>query len=137
MPILVLTMYEKSAGKGARHAWTSKTTSIGALSYIAVKCYQHTCNRQFRPMECVGTRTTYFSHLPSLAFLCVVPQSAVQHFPSSHFLELKPGPSYDIFHGLLSEKGAVLVAIKDLLRPARKRRVEPGAAFKLVEDGDE
>ena len=70
----VITLYEKSAGKGARHAWTSKATSIGALSYIAVQCYEHILSRQlpyrFRPMECVATRTRRFSLLPSLAFLC-------------------------------------------------------------------
>ena len=85
-------------------------------------------------MECMGTRTTCFSHVPALAFLCVVPQSAVQRFPSSHFIELKPGPSYDIFCALLSERDAVLVAVKNLLRPSRKRRVEHGA---FIEDGDE
>ena len=40
--ISVLTMDEKSAGKGARHAWMSKATSIGALSYLAVQYYEHT-----------------------------------------------------------------------------------------------
>ncbi|KAI0279247.1 hypothetical protein BC826DRAFT_975995 [Russula brevipes] len=43
----VLTMYEKQIGKGANHAWTSSAMSIGSLSYIAVQCYQHTCQCQF------------------------------------------------------------------------------------------
>ena len=38
----VLTMYEKSGAKGARHSWTSSTTTISTISYLAVWCYQHT-----------------------------------------------------------------------------------------------
>ena len=122
----VLTMYEKSAGKGARHAWTSSATSIGALSYIAVQCYQHTRQRQFRPMECVVTRTTCFNHLPSLSFLCGVPQSSVRPSSSGHFVELQSGVFCDIFHALLSEKdaAAVLAAVRGLLRPSRRNRHE-------------
>ena len=58
-----LTLYEKSAGKGARRAWASEATLIGALSYIAVECYEHIQSRQssywFCPMgrECVVART--------------------------------------------------------------------------------
>ncbi|KAI9443778.1 hypothetical protein H4582DRAFT_2053569 [Lactarius indigo] len=71
----VLTMYEKSGAKNAKHSWTSSTTSIGALSYLAVRCYQHIRQRQFRTMECMATRTMRFAHLSSLAFLCIVPPS--------------------------------------------------------------
>ncbi|KAH9009751.1 microtubule associated protein-domain-containing protein [Lactarius deliciosus] len=67
----VLTMYEKSGAKNAKHSWTSSTTSIGALSYLVVWCYQHIRQRQFRTMECMATRTMHFAHLPSLAFLCM------------------------------------------------------------------
>ena len=120
----VLTMYEKSAGKGARHAWTSSATSIGALSYIAVQCYQHTRQRQFRPMECVVTRATRFNHLPSLAFLCGVPQSSIQPSSSGRFVELQSGVFCDIFHTLLSEKDAVFAAVRGLLRPSRRNQTE-------------
>src|SRR6266581_1538353 len=108
----VLTLYEKSAGKGARHAWTSKATSIGALSFIAVQCYEHIQSRQlqyrFRPMECVATRTRRFKLLHSLAFLCVVPPSSLEHVPSGDIIKIRPGPFVDIFHALLSEQEAVL-----------------------------
>ena len=43
----VLTMYEKSSTKAVKHSWTSSTTSIGALSYLVVWCYQHTQQQQF------------------------------------------------------------------------------------------
>ena len=117
-------MYEKSAGKGAKHAWTSSATSIGALSYIVVRCYQHTRQQQFRPMECVATRTTRFIHLHSLAFLCIVPKRSVQWSSSGRFIELKLGPFCDIFHTLLSEKDAVCAAVRGLLKPSRRHRVE-------------
>jgi hypothetical protein len=122
----VITMYEKSAGKAARHAWTSKSTSIGAISYIAVQCYEHTRQRRFRPMECAATRTARFHHLPAFAFLCLVPQSSVRHTSSgsSDFIELQPGAFCDIFHLLLSERYAVLSAASGLLVPTRKNRLE-------------
>ena len=126
-------MYEKSNGKGARHAWTSSTMSIGALSYIAVQCYQHARQRQFRPMECAATRTTHFSHLPSLAFLCLVPQSSVRHSSSGRFVELQLGLFCDIFHTLQSEKDAVLAAVRGLLRPSRKNQPETNV---YIEDED-
>ena len=120
----VLTLYEKSAGKGARHAWTSKATSIGALSFIAVQCYEHIQSRQsqyrFRPIECVATRTRRFNLLPSLAFLCMVPLSSLEHVPSSDILKIRPGPFVDIFHALLSEQEAVLASARVLLGPTSK-----------------
>jgi hypothetical protein len=132
-PLLVLTMYEKSTGKGARHAWTSSANSIGALSYITVRCYEHTRQRQFRPMECMATRTTCFNHLPALSFLCIIPQISVRQSSGSsgRFVELQPGPSSDIFHGLLSEKDALFPAVRGLLRPSRKHR---DAFIQQVED---
>ncbi|KAH9163570.1 hypothetical protein EDB89DRAFT_1859881 [Lactarius sanguifluus] len=117
----VLTMYEKSSGKGAKHSWTSSTASIGALSYLAVQCYQHTRQCQFRAMECTVTQTARFTHLPSLAFLCIVPNGIVRRrSTTSHFLELLPGPFEHIFQGLNLEKDLVLAAVKGLLRPSRK-----------------
>ena len=129
----VLTMYEKSGAKGAKHSWTSSTTSIGAISYLAVRCYQHTRQRQFRAMECVVTRTTQFTHLPSFAFLCIVPQGMIRRSSSSHFLELLPGPFETMFQDLIANKQAVVGAVKGLLRPSRKSRV--GAA-NAVDDDD-
>lgn len=73
-------------------------------------------------MECVLTRTTQFTHLPSFAFLCIVPQGMIRQIrPSSsnHFLELLPGPFEDILQGLNTDKQAVIVAVKKLLRPSR------------------
>ncbi|KAH9013376.1 hypothetical protein EDB83DRAFT_2321379 [Lactarius deliciosus] len=74
----VLTMYEKSGVKNAKHLWTSSTTSIGALSYLGVWCYQHIRQCQFRTMECMATRTMRFARLPSLPFLCIAPPSMVR-----------------------------------------------------------
>ncbi|KAN0130677.1 hypothetical protein V8E53_011570 [Lactarius tabidus] len=134
MMVKVLTMYEKSGGKGAKHSWISSTTSIGAISYLAVRCYQHTRQRQFRALECVVTRTTQFSHLPSFAFLCIVPQGMICRLTSNHFLELLPGPFEDILHGLNANKQAVFGAVKELLRPSRKSRVR---AANMIDDEDD
>lgn len=122
----VLTMYEKGAGKGARHAWTPQATSIGGLSYISVQCYEHIPSWQppyrFRLMECVATRTRQFHLLPSLAFLCMVPPDSLERVPFSDIIKIRPGPYSDIFHTLLSEQGVVLSSVGDLLAPPGRRR---------------
>jgi hypothetical protein len=118
----VLTMYEKSGTKGAKHSWTSSVTSIGAISYLVVQCYQHTRQRQFQALECVVTWTTQFTHLPSLAFLCIVPQGMIRRSALSHFLELLLGPFKSILQGLDTDKQGVVLAVKSLLRPSRGGR---------------
>ena len=121
------TLYEKSAGKGARHAWTSRATSIGALSCIAAQCYEHIPSRQlpyrFRPMECVATRTRRFTLLPSLAFLCMAPPSSLERTPLGDIIKICPGAFCDIFHALLSEWDAVLASARVLLGPASKHQL--------------
>jgi hypothetical protein len=133
----VLTMYEKSSAKGAKHSWASTTTSIGAISYLAVRCYQHTRQRQFRAMECVVTRTTQFSHLPSFSFLCIVPQGMIRRSTSSHFLELLPGPFEAILQGLNADKQAVVGAVKALLRPSRKSRAHARDIANAINDEED
>jgi hypothetical protein len=96
-----------------------------------VQCYQHTRQRQFRPMECVATRTMRFSHLSSLAFLCIIPQSSVRRSSSGRFVELQ-GTFCDIFHALLSEREAIITAVRGLMRPSRKRRLET----QVIEDAE-
>ena len=130
----VITMYEKSGGKGARHSWTSLTTSIGALSYLAVQCYQNTWQSQFWAMECVVTRTTRFTLLSSLAFLCIVPQGMVHRSTSNHFIELHPGSFEDIFKRVYSEKNVVLVAVRGLLKPPRANK---HLVANMIEDADD
>ncbi|KAI0301414.1 hypothetical protein BC826DRAFT_1102007 [Russula brevipes] len=122
--VKVLTMYEKGLGKGANHAWTPSAMSIGSLSYIAVQCYEHARQRQFQPMECMATRTMRFTHLPSLAFLCVVPQTSIRQSLSTRFIELQQGQFNDIFQALLSEKDKVISAVHGLLKSSRKKQPE-------------
>jgi hypothetical protein len=74
-------------------------------------------------MECTVTRTTQFTHLPSFAFLCIVPQGMIRRSASSHFLELLSGPFESILQGLNNDKQAVVAAVKGLLRPSRRNRV--------------
>ena len=132
----VITMYKKSSGKGARHSWTSSMTSIGALSYLAVRCYQHTRQRQFWAMECAVTRTIQFTLLPSLAFLCIVPQGMVHRSASNHFIELLPGSFEDIFQHLYSdsEKHVVLGAVRGLLKPPRANKRLAANTIEEVDD---
>jgi hypothetical protein len=133
----VFTLYEKSAGKGARHAWTSKATSIGALSFIAVQCYEHIQSRQsqyrFRPMECAATKTRRFNLLSPHMFLCVVPPSSLEHVPSSDVIKIRPGPYVNIFHALLSEQEAVLESVRVLESMSRRRLANDA----VIEDTEE
>jgi hypothetical protein len=121
-------MYKKRLGKGANGKphmdVICYSESIGSLSYIAVQCYEHTRQRQFRPMECMATRTMRFTHLPSLTFLCIVPPNSIQQSVSTQFIELQQGQFNDIFQALLSEKDKVLSAVHSLLKPSCKKQPE-------------
>ena len=134
----VITFYEKGSGKGARHLWTSKAMTIGALSYIAVQCYEHIQSRQspyrFRPMECVATRTRRFHLLHSLAFLCMVPPSSLEAGPSGDILKLRPGPFSDVFHALLSEQDSVLASVGVLLARTPGHGLGSDAVLEEAED---
>ena len=133
----VLSLYEKGAGKGARHAWTSETTLIGALSYIAVQCYEHIHSRQspyrFRLMEC-ATRTRRFNLLCAFAFLCMVPADSLERVPLGEIIKIRSGPFSDIFHALLSERDAVLASTSLLLRTPYRHRLASDA---VAIEGDE
>jgi hypothetical protein len=122
--LLVLTLYEKGAAKRAKHAWTLSTTSIGALSYIAVRCFQYSRQQQFRAVECVNTHTKRFILLSPFAFLCIIPQNSFRRSSSGRFIELRPGPFWDTFHALMAEKEAILTAVRVLLKPSRQNRME-------------
>ena len=61
-------------------------------------------------------------HLPSFAFLCIVPQGMIRQSASNHFLELLPGPFESILQGLNTDKQGVVLAVKNLLRPSRGGR---------------
>jgi hypothetical protein len=68
------------------------------------------------------TRTTQFTHLPSFAFLCIVPQGMIRRSASNHFLKVLPGPFETILQGLNTDKQAIIVAVKKLLRPSRRNQ---------------
>lgn len=126
MSTSVLALYEKSGGKGGKHAWTSKATSIGALSYIVVQCYEHIQSRQspyrFRLMEC-ATRTRCFNLLPALAFLCMVPADSLECMPLREIIKIQSGPFSDTFRALLSEQEAVLASARVLLGTTHRRQL--------------
>ena len=82
----------------------------------------------------MATRTMHFTHLPSFAFLCMIPQGIVRRSTATQFLELLPGPFENIFHGLISESQAVLTAVGGLLRPSRRNRVVEGTMIDDVDD---
>ena len=100
--------------------------------------YEHIQGRQspyrFRLMECVATRTRRFSLLPSLAFLCMVPLSSIEHMPSIDIIKIRLGPFSDIFCKLLSERVTVLGSTKALLGTTCRRR---HASDTVIEEAEE
>jgi hypothetical protein len=75
-------------------------------------------------MECVNTRTKQFVLLPPSAFLCIIPQNSFCRSSSGRLIKLRPGPFWDTFQGLITEKEAVLAAVRVLLKPPHKNQVE-------------
>ena len=75
-------------------------------------------------------------HLPSLAFLCIVPQGMIHRSDSSHFLELREGPFQLILQGLIADKQSVVLAVKNLLRPSRGGRKDKFFEINTINDED-
>lgn len=62
---LVLTMYTKSDGRGAKHDWTESATSMGALSYLSLQVYAPFFGANYTTAACprLGGLAT-FVHVP-------------------------------------------------------------------------
>ena len=58
----------------------------------------------------------------------------VRRSTTSNFLELLPGPFEHIFQDLNSDKDLVLQAVRDLLRPSRKKK---DLEADMIEDADD
>jgi len=63
----------------------------------------------------------------------MVPQSSIEHAPSSGIIKIRPGPYSDIFCALLSEQGTVISSARALLAPPRSRKLVSDAT---IEEGE-
>ena len=98
----------------------SSTTSIGAVSYLMVWCHQHTQQWQFWALACVVIDTDHTVHTP--------PPLTHSHFSASchwewfvkllQVLVLLPGSFEPILQDLVTDKEAVILAVKGLSWPS-------------------
>ena len=124
----VLTMYEKPPGKGAKHCRTPCATSIGALSYIFCRLFEHSGisrhgHHQFRQAR-TPVKTDRFAHLHAFAFLCIIPDKSLRAPPGSRgaVLELGAGVHGDILKDLMKDREGIERAVQLLINPPRSRK---------------
>jgi len=80
-------LYSKTGGKTSKHADITESSSILAVSYLAVQVLQHNVSRQFSIFTTMPFQTKQFLHLPPHQFLCLV-ESKVHTTPGSSFVEI-------------------------------------------------
>ena len=80
-------MYSKTGGKNGKHADITESSSISAVSYLAVQIFQYNVSRQFSIFTTMPFQTKQFLHLPPHQFLCLV-ESKVLLTPGSPFVEI-------------------------------------------------
>jgi hypothetical protein len=122
----VVTMYNSTGGKGARHAWTASSANIGALSYLSVQTY--TCSWRTRFETVYGaTRlvgSTYnFAHISSDAVLYVLPADGWTASTTNPQAQVNvTAHTLDIFSVLQRATGVILAAHTELRRRRRKEK---------------
>ncbi|KAJ6563087.1 hypothetical protein DFH09DRAFT_920394 [Mycena vulgaris] len=133
----VSSVYSKTAGKNARHAWVSDCSSIAAASNIPTQVYQYMSGaRQFRaiPESLQRLHVPQFALIPSPSFLCLL--SSSQPINSGIRISTSDGALFKKLEGRLS---AIVVAVKSL--GARKMGAGKGkqkaAAQNVGSDGEE
>ncbi|KDQ60091.1 hypothetical protein JAAARDRAFT_45943 [Jaapia argillacea MUCL 33604] len=123
----VLTMYEKGGGKNGKHAWVSSSSTIGAISYLAVQLWHqsHASPRQFRGVHgnLSAAGLIRFAHLPPGSFLSIIPDpsASVNVKDGGRILDLTAACYATLFSKLLEEKAALVTAVKKLNNPRRKK----------------
>ena len=85
-------MYSKTGGKNGKHSAITESSSIAAVSYLAVQLFQYRIARQFRsvPDATAIFQTKQFLLLPSLQFLCLVDTKITAAQLAASFIELTP-----------------------------------------------
>jgi hypothetical protein len=114
---IVIAFYSKTGGKHGKHGSITESTSISAVSYIAVQLFEFMHGRQFRHIPEMTSRlqTKQFAILPSMPFLCLLSVSLKVH-PKSGTLELTQ-EDIDRFKAL--DKGSV--KFQAAMKLSRKR----------------
>ena len=110
---VVVAMYSKTGGKNGKHGAITESSSIAAVSYLAVQLFQYHLARQFRsvPDATAIFQTKQFLLLSSLQFLCLVDTKISPHQLFTSFLELLP-EDVDRYRALREGQKELTTAIK-------------------------
>ena len=71
---VVIALYSKSAGANAKHGSVTNSSSIAAVSNIAVQVFEQMFNRQFRaiPQAMAFFQTKQYALLPQISFISLL-----------------------------------------------------------------
>jgi hypothetical protein len=72
--LAVISIYTKTNGKNAKHAWASDAENICATSYLAIQVFEHMFRHQFRAalQDFTFLQAKRFVLLRPSAFLCTL-----------------------------------------------------------------
>lgn len=62
---LVVTMYSKAAGSGAKHEWLESSHTLGTLSYVTVQVFARMFGLTYSSIACSTLSCETFAHIPS------------------------------------------------------------------------
>ena len=116
----VLAIYSQTGGKNGMHAWQSDSTSIGAVSYLAMQTYEYAYHRNFRGVHQSNAVLQVFSFalVPSDCFLRRL-NGACHLSLDGRTLTLQDTDT-QLFHQLNVKLQDILKAIKALASARRK-----------------
>ena len=106
-------MYSKTGGKNGKHSAITESSSIAAVSYLAVQLFQYRLARQFRsvPDATAIFQTKQFLLLSSLQFLCLVDTKLSSAQLTASFIELS-SEDVDRYRALRDGQKELTAALK-------------------------
>ncbi|PPQ87308.1 hypothetical protein CVT25_002058 [Psilocybe cyanescens] len=109
----VVAMYSKTGGKNGKHSAITESSSIAAVSYLAVQLFQYRLARQFRsvPDATAIFQTKQFLLLSSLQFLCLADTKISAEQLARSFVELTQEDT-DRYRALRDGQKELTAAIK-------------------------
>ncbi|KAF5331103.1 hypothetical protein D9619_006031 [Psilocybe cf. subviscida] len=121
----VLTLYERSNGKTARHNHVESSASIGAVSYIPAQLWQFHRMQRFRSVFGKTGRMNLplYGHVPAASFLYLLPDSSIRVIgdgPTAQ-LDLEKTMFDDVWSKLSARKEQLHIGIEKLTESLKKK----------------
>ncbi|KAG8765471.1 hypothetical protein FRC12_007479 [Ceratobasidium sp. 428] len=125
----VLTMYSKSAGKGANHAWVESATSVASLSYILIRLWEHWKGSEFRSLvkSTAMHHALRYAHIPWQRLLYVTRSSSVKGVANSGRIQAN-SQLLKVWNSVCEEKEKekIAIVVEGSLRRVRNTAPEQG-----------